>query len=282
MPMEWWDDEVATTTAEVARRHADNRVAWDQAAGHYEDEFDDDVALLRTGGSTLHAVERAVLEGHLGPFDAWCEVAVHLQCASGRDTLSLLNEGVERVVGVDISERHIANARRRSEALAADAAWYACDVLDAPHDLDGTADLVYTGRGAISWVHDLAAWARVVARILRPGGHLSLFDDHPTSFLFDPDEDHLAYNGIRYFDAASSGRGWQDSYIGDLDVDEPAVWHDRIWTFQDLFGALMGAGLTIVHLGEHPETYWDAFPEVPVEEQRRIPQTMSILARRDR
>lgn len=282
MPMEWWDDEVAATPGEVRRRHADNRTAWDQAAVHYEASFDDDVAMLRTGGSNVHPIERELLTTQLGPLSEWCQLAIHLQCASGRDTLSLLNEGARRVVGIDISERHIATARRKGEALDAPATWYACDVLDAPHELDGTADLVYTGRGAISWLHDLDAWARVVARLLRPGGHLCLFDDHPTSFLFDPDEDHLAYNGTRYFDAATSGRGWQDSYIGDLDVDRYAVWHDRIWTFQDLFRALSGAGLTIVHLGEHPETYWDAFPDVPEDEQGRVPQTMSILARRDR
>jgi predicted O-methyltransferase YrrM len=89
---------------------------------------------------------------------------VHLQCASGKDTLSLWIEGVEKVVGIDISDVHIANARRLSEAAGCRTVrWYRCDVLDTPQDLDGTADLVYSGRGAMFWVHDLDAWMAVVA-----------------------------------------------------------------------------------------------------------------------
>jgi len=48
------------------------------------------------GGSNLHPIERA----NLGDLRPWCRAAIHLQCASGRDTLSLWNEGAGRVVGV--------------------------------------------------------------------------------------------------------------------------------------------------------------------------------------
>jgi SAM-dependent methyltransferase len=116
---------------------------------------------------------------------------VHLQCASGKDTLSLWIEGVEKVVGIDISDVHIANARQLSEATGCSTVrWYRCDVLDTPQDLDGTADLVYSGRGAMFWVHDLDAWMSVVARLL-PGGVLHLLDDHPMVWLFDEEADHL-------------------------------------------------------------------------------------------
>ena len=71
------------------------------------------------------------------------------------DTLSLLLEGEQQVIGVDISDVHIANARQLSAALQAPAVWYRCDILDTPHELDGVADLVYTGQGALNWLHDL-------------------------------------------------------------------------------------------------------------------------------
>ena len=48
--------------------------------------------------------------------------------------------------------------------------WVEADVLETPHDLDGTADLVYTGRGAILWLQDLDAWAAVLRRLLAPDG----------------------------------------------------------------------------------------------------------------
>ena len=275
---EWWDEESPQTPDEVRRRHAANRASWDQAALHYTADNDGRIADLRAGKSNLHPIERAML-GDLRP---WCTTAIHLQCASGRDTLSLWLEGAQRVVGVDISPVHIDNARLTSAALDAPAEWYCCDLFDTPHELDGTADLVYTGRGAISWIQDLEPWAAVVARLLQPGGVLSLFDDHPTAFLFDPDADHLRYNGTGYFDAAFAGRGWSASYIDELPIaDEDLLVHyDRLWNFADLFAAITGAGLTIEHLGEHPEPYWGGFPNIVPEEAARIPQTFSIRARK--
>lgn len=282
MPIVWWEEEPASTDEEVRRRHADNAAVWDHAATAYTRELEAALTRLRAGTSSLHPIERQVLTAARGPLDAWCRRAIHLQCASGEDTLSLWLEGAAEVVGVDIAPAHIENARRLSETLGAPAHWYAGDVLDTPSVLDGTADLVFTGRGAIGWLHDLDAWAQVVTRLLTPSGLLCLFDDHPTSHLFDPDADELAYSGVAYFGSASAGTGASDSFVTHLGVDPDAlpVHHDRLWTFAEIFTALRRAGLELAHLGEHPETYWDAFPHLPDDQVRRVPQTFSLLARR--
>lgn len=280
--VEWWEEEPASTAEEVRRRHAQNKVGWEQAAEVYRRELDETLGFLRAGGSDLHPVERRVIEQVRGPLREWCTTAVHLQCASGRDTLSLWNEGVDEVVGVDISEVHIANARLLTRELDAPASWHACDVLDTPHVLDGSADLVYTGRGAIGWIHDLASWAEVVARLLRDDGLLCLYDDHPCSHLFDADADSLTWSGVSYFDSAAAGVGFSASFIEHLGVPEgeAVVNHDRLWTLAEVFTAVTGAGLDVIHLGEHPEQYWDAFPALDREDVARIPQTFSLVARR--
>lgn len=282
MPVEWWEEEAATSREEVRRRHADNRASWEVAAATSTRDSGRCITDLRAGRSNLHPIERRVLSRHRGRLRDWCRTAIHLQCASGYDTLSLWLEGAQRVVGVDFSETHIRNARSIGRALGAPATWYACDVLDTPHRLDANADLVYTGRGAIGWLHDLDAWAAVVHRLLVPGGCLSLFDDHPCSHLFDADADELAYSGVDYFRGSSAGYGFSDSFVAQLGVDpeELPINHDRLWTFAELFGALTRAGLQLLHLGEHPEPYWDAFPNLPPDQLRRIPQTFSLLARR--
>lgn len=282
--MEWWDEPTATTDAEVRRRHLQNRRSWEQAADAYAREVEATTAFLAAGGSNLHPVERDVLAATVGPLRRWCEVAVHLQCASGRDTLSLLNEGVRRVVGVDISATHVANARRTAAALGADARFLRADVLDVPHDLDGTADLVYTGRGALSWLHDLDRWAAVVARLVRPGGWLSVFDDHPTSSLFDPHGDPPAWNGSSYFGAAASGRGWPEEFLDEGSLPgHLEEWHGRYWTFAELVAALVGHGLAVFHLGEWAVDYATPHDELPDDRQAGpIPLTFSLLAQRER
>lgn len=268
----------ADTPAEVRARHAANRAAWNEAAGHYARHLDAAIAGLRAGRSTLHPIERA----NLGDLKPWCGVAVHLQCASGEDTLSLWLEGAKRVVGIDISDVHIANARRTAQALAAPATWHRCDILDAPAELDGAADLVYTGRGALCWIHDLAGWAGVVRRLLRPGGVFHVLDDHPVSYLFDMAPDRVVPSGLGYFRHAEWSVGWPTTYIPDLPAGPagPARKHERSWTIAEVFGALTGAGLEVTHLGEHPESYWDNFPNLPAGVRATLPLTFSMMARR--
>jgi SAM-dependent methyltransferase len=268
----------ARDAAEVRERHEANRIAWNEGAAAYAEEVEETIRFLRGGGSNLHPGERA----NLGDLRPWCRKAIHLQCASGRDTLSLLNEGVAEVVGIDISDLHIENARRTAAALGWNAIFLRCDVLDAPHELDGSADLVYTGRGAFCWIHDLDAWAAVAFRLLRSGGLFSFYDDHPITWLFDFDAEDYVPCGINYFTHVETSRGWPSVYLGDLGkpIEEHAIKYERLWTVGDLFGSLRRAGFDVDRLGEHPERYWDAFPNLRPELRGRIPMTLSIVARR--
>src|ERR671910_387581 len=118
--------------------HAANRAAWDEAAERYEGWFDEAVALISGGGSNLFPVEQDLI----GDLHGRCRRAIHLQCAGGRDTLSLWTLGADEVVGVDFSQRMLGLARRLTEATGAPARWVEADVLEVPHELDGTGDLV--------------------------------------------------------------------------------------------------------------------------------------------
>ena len=269
-------EKPATDAQEIRRRHEANRIGWNEGAASYSQEVDATIAFLREGRSSLHPIERE----HLGNLGEWCRRAIHLQCASGRDTLSLHNEGVAEVIGVDISDTHIDNARHTSEALGVPAAWYRCDILDTPGELDGTADLVYTGQGAICWLHDLDAWARVVARLLKPGGVFHILDGHPIVWLFDPEAETLVGSGIDYFEHSESAQGWGPTYIGNMGrpTSEHARKYERIWTPAQVFTALVSAGLSVEIFGEHREGYWDAMPNLIPEWRGLLPMTFSMMA----
>ena len=93
--------------------HAANRAAWDEAAERYEGWFDEAVALIRAGGSNLFPVEHDLI----GDLRGRCRRAIHLQCAGGRDTLSLWNLGADEVVGRRLQP---ADARPRAAAHRGD------------------------------------------------------------------------------------------------------------------------------------------------------------------
>jgi hypothetical protein len=96
----------ADSSEQVRQRHEANRVAWNDGAAAYTGDNAARLARLRAGQSSLHPLERRHL-ARFGPLGDWCRRAIHLQCASGEDSLSLWLEGAHEVVGVDISDVHI-------------------------------------------------------------------------------------------------------------------------------------------------------------------------------
>ncbi|HEX7474211.1 MAG TPA: class I SAM-dependent methyltransferase [Candidatus Limnocylindrales bacterium] len=264
---------------DVRAMHAANRSAWDEAAERYERWLPEATELIRSGGTNLLEPELELI----GDLHGRCRRAIHLQCAGGRDSLSLWNLGADEVVGIDFSPRMIDLAERLTAAVAAPARWIVCDVLDAPHDLDGTADLLYTGRGALMWLQDLDAWAAVLRRLLSPTGRLVLFDGHPAEWLFDVGEDGgWVATDYDYFAGPEASKGWSPEYIDHLSIDDAdQSWKfARAWTLGEVITALVGAGLQLERVAEHPTDWWAGHADVRDDERGRVPLSFSVLARR--
>jgi SAM-dependent methyltransferase len=264
---------------DVRAMHAANRGAWDEAAERYEGWFDEAVALIRSGGTNLFGVEVELI----GDLHGRCARAIHLQCAGGRDTLSLWNQGAAEVIGVDFSPRMLDLAQRLTEATGAPARWILSDVLDTPHELDGTGDLVYTGRGSLIWLQDLDAWAAVIARLLSPSGRFVLFEGHPIEWLFDADANGgWVATDYDYFGGPEASRGWAPEYIDRLSLEEgDQSWKfARAWTLGEVITALLGTGLRLEQVAEHPIDWWGGHADVRPEERGRIPLSFSVIGRR--
>ena len=79
------------------------------------------------------------------------------------------------------------------------------------------------------------------------------------------------------------GKGWPDSYIGELDRpnEELTPKYERQWTLGQVINPLIDAGLRVERFEEHPDPYWNNLPNVPSDLARRIPQTFSLLMRKE-
>jgi SAM-dependent methyltransferase len=265
--------------ADPGLMHAANRLAWDEAAEDYERRLAGSIERLCAGRSSLLPVEL----GLLGDLHGRCEHAVHVQCAGGEDTLSLWLAGAGRVTGIDFSPRMLDLARRLAAALDAPATWVEADVLDLPHVLDATADLVYTGRGSVMWVQDLERWAAGLARLLKPGGRLVLFEGHPAEWLFDGDgHGGWILTEYDYFAGPEASRGWSTAYIERLSLpDEEQAWKfARAWTLGEVVTALLGSGLRVEAVAEHPVDWYGGHRDVHPAERGRLPLSFSVTATR--
>ena len=261
--------------------HSDNRIAWDLTAAIYEEQEQADINFLASGGNALLQPEKEAL----GDLSGWCTRAIHLHCAGGLETLSLLRQGAKEVIGIDISERMIASARRKTVTLALNAVWYCCDVLTAPQELNASADLVHTGRGALLWMMDLDAWAMMVLRLLKPGGLLHIFEGHPLDWVWDTDAPTYQFHPQRgnYFNQGLyAGEIWPKPYIDRQNEIDPLTihLHDCAWTLGQIINSIIRAGLRIEFFNEYPLSYWEQFPNIPLALLHKLPHTFTLLARK--
>lgn len=255
--------------------------AWDVVArARYEAELDDHLEQLRSGRHNLLDVE---LES-LSPLLQGAHV-VHLQCSHGLDALGLLNAGAASVVGIDISSEMIRQARAKASALRITSAEFkVADVLDLPADLDGTADLVYTGRGSLPWILDIDRWGASVAQLLKPGGSVFIYEGHPLDALWDREADRPVLRaGASYFNPVpAEAPGFPVSVVEREVRDARARMVERQWLPGEVIRALLSqAAMVLRAYSEHSQLFWNQFPNWPDELKDRLPHSYSILAQKN-
>ena len=186
---------------------------------------------------------------------------VHLQCHIGTDTLSLARLGA-RMTGLDFSGEAIAQARLLAERTGADVDYVEATVEAATEVLPaGAFDLVFTGVGALCWLPDVAAWARTVAVLLRPGGELFLREGHPMLWALDESREDALTVGYPYFETAEPTVFDEPGTYVDTDHEfvhtRSASWNHGLG---EIVAALLAAGMRLTLLEEHRSVPWEALP----------------------
>ena len=149
---------------------------------------------------------------------------LHLLCGTGEATAALADLGAV-VTGLDPRHEALEAAREHWPAIL----WVDGDPQDLPGKLGRRKfDLVYSGEGVLDRVGDLAVWGKGIATVLKPGGELLVFDDHPVA------------------DCVDGLLRWQSSYF--RDPGDP----NGLWRLGQVVSALVRAGISIQALEEYP------------------------------
>jgi SAM-dependent methyltransferase len=247
-----------------------NRRAWNEIAEVRHKKWPD-AEFFAAGGSLL---EDCVVNA---AGDVHGLTLLHLQCATGEDTLSWAVAGAH-ATGADISDAQIALAQRKAADAGLDVRFVAADVYALPAELQSaTFDVVFTGGGAMVWLPDLERWAGVVAAALRPGGRLLLHEEHPLASCLwieegklTLEEDYFA-RGQPFLDT-----GWRH-FTGGEDARETKAQFQ--WPLGDIVTALARAGLRIELLEEFPSKRGWRFGEQD-DQVRRLPGSFLLSAER--
>jgi SAM-dependent methyltransferase len=215
--------------------------------------------------------------------------ALHLQCHFGMDTLRLAYLGAE-ATGLDFSPAAVAAARELSARAGIPATFIEGDVTAPPEDLPREAfDLVFTSYGTITWLPDLRPWAETISSRLAPGGVFKIADMHPTLWIFDDETDDPEPR-VRYPYFMRDAMEWEEfgSYAAPGE-EHTGTSHSWQHTFEDIIGALLGAGLVIEELREYPLIAWKFLRTMVEREpglfgqpdgQIELPLMFSIAARK--
>ena len=234
--------------SDVSQYTEKNRRAWNEIASVRE-ASQPSAEFFRQGGSTLDARELQAVGAVRG------KKLLHLQCATGEDTLSWTIAGAD-ATGVDISELQIALAQQKAAEAGLATHFVAADIYALPLKLQNNSfDYVYTGRGVLVWLPDLTAWGRIIAAALKPGGRFVLFDEHPTATILSSNEGQLVIESD-YFgrNQPELSSGWRHFQGGEQAVEEKV---EFLWPLGDIVTALAQADLYIKRLEEYPaESGW--------------------------
>ena len=259
-----------------------NRTNWDARVPVHLQAYSYNRALqnLRDGGQNLSA---EVIEA-VGDVKG-CSL-VHLMCHLGLDTLSWARLGAE-AAGVDFSGPALDAARGFADELNLEVGFIQSDVYAAAETLDRQYDVVFTSEGVLCWLPDLDGWAKVIARLLKPGGRFYLQDGHPFAEVFEnadtPEGIAITYG---YFDRSPLRFGPGPSYAGpDTTLPESVEWMHSV---SEILNSLIGAGLTIQCVDEMPNAFFEKFEameptgegihDLPGKLRGKLPMRLAVLA----
>lgn len=255
-----------------------NRQSWNnKVAVHVASDFYDLNGFLQ-GNTSLKPIELDLL-GDLQGLSV-----LHLQCHFGQDSISLSRLGAD-VVGVDLADRAIEQARQLATQTGSSATFICSDLYDLPNHLEGQFDVVFTSYGVIGWMPDLKRWADVVAHFLKPNGRFVMVEFHPMSWMFNDDFQGIEFG---YFNDTTFVETLSGTYAdNDADLEQTYVsWNHSV---SSVVSSLLSSGLTLRHFEELPYSPYDCYRTDQMIEpvpgqfqiahlQGKIPMIFSIVA----
>ncbi len=240
---------------DIRRITGANRIAWNQATSVHQQQRKEDLRekFAQPGFSVLDELLTAKLQ-EIG-VDG--KAVVQLGCNNGRELLSVMNLGAAVGLGIDISDAAIIEAQGLAEVAGTNCRFVQSDVYDIGREWDGRFDLVLITIGALSWLPDLGRFFSIVARLMRPGGELLIYEMHPFTYVFAaPDEaEYDATNPLRVAYPYFRTDPWVSTdgidYVGRTKY-ESAPGYSYTQKFSDVINPIAGTGLILRELHEYP------------------------------
>ncbi|GAB4232509.1 MAG: class I SAM-dependent methyltransferase [Kiloniellaceae bacterium] len=230
---------------------AANRGAWDQAAERHRSHAQY-TALLAGFATPGFSVLDETLTGRLQSLGLKGKTVAQLCCNNARELLSMKNLGAASVTGFDFSQAFLDQGRELAAAGKIQADFVRTEIARIPGDYDGRFDLAVVTIGVLGWMPDLAEFFGTARRILKPGGHLVIYEDHPILNMYDDRDTGLPPQPDEsYFRKAPYVSNDGLDYWGNTAYDAtPCYW--QFHKMSDVVMGLLRAGFALQDFEEFP------------------------------
>ena len=254
-----------------------NREAWDEAAPLHASQNQEHLlkAFAEPGYSCLVDIERTRLEA----LAIVGKDVAQICCNNGREILSIKNMGAGRCVGFDGSQEFLNQAKELAEAGNIDCDFICTDIYDMDPQYHRSFDVVTITIGVLSWMPDLDNFFAIVAALIKPGGALFIYEQHPILDMIEPAEpdapvvwEFSYFNKEPYVDTDGL-----DYYGGGTYVSKP------LYSFPCTMAEIIMAGvkqrLSVEHFEEHPDHisggWWNVEKQGP-----ELPMSYTLVLRK--
>ena len=236
-----------------------NLAAWEDAAPiHGRQNQAELLDAFRTSGfSCLDPIETKCLQtiGVKGK-----DIA-QICCNNGRELLSVKNMGAARCVGFDGAQGFIDQGRELAKAANLEVEFVCTDIYDIDERFALNFDLVTITIGVLGWMPDLERFFSVVANLIKPGGALFIYEQHPILDMIEPgNADAPIVWELSYFNKEPYVETDGLDYYGGEQYDaKPATSFSN--TMAEIIMAGIDNGLAVEHFEEFPHhisnTWWN-------------------------
>jgi SAM-dependent methyltransferase len=257
-----------------------NRAAWNEVAPIHKQQRKTDLSIAvqaadynHLGDIEMRALNKIGLQG---------KNIAHLCCNNGIELISMLKQGAAHGIGFDISDAFVEEANRLAGFAGVNGEFVRTNVLEIPETYDNMFDVVVFTIGGIIWIADLPKLFAVSRRLLKPGGHLFIYDQHPFLNLFadETEPGYDAQNELKIVYPYFNDQPWVSTdgldYIGGtIYKGKESVCFAH--TFSDILSAVIDNGFILTEFKEFPQDISNSFERL--EKYNKIPMCYLLTAR---
>lgn len=254
-----------------------NRAAWDQAAPLHRSQNHDRLlkAFSKPGYSSLNDIEITRLKA----LDIVGKDVAQICCNNGRELMSVKNMGASRCVGFDGSVGFIEQARDIASAGKIECEFLCIDIYEISPTYYAGFDVVTITIGVLSWMPELDNFFAVLCKLLRPGGALFIYEQHPILDMIEPAaaDDPVVWELSYFSKEPYVGTEGLDYYGGGSYESKPLYSFSH--TMAEIIMAGVNTGMAVEHFEEHPghisNTWWNVEKQGP-----ELPMSYTLVLRR--